>query len=392
MLIFFYGFTLFCLFVYSFTQIDLNLTLSSVPVYQLIQKQLIQIGYFNRPLSTCIYIIILLLLFLFFYVFIYLAKHNKLNEKKIKILFSISILFLFLSYSAFSHDLFNYMFDARIVTKYHLNPYYFKALDFPDDLWTRFMNWTHRTYPYGPAWLFITIPFSFFGLGKFVLTLFLFKLLFILTYISNGWLIYKILKHTSPKNAYLGLIFFCLNPLILIESIVSSHLDSVMLLFLLLGIYLLLVKKKKVLSIFALIISGLVKFVTFPLIIIFILFGSKRLKLNKNITLFNVLNFIVLFLSTLIPILQREPYPWYFIPLIGMGSLLVEYFSMRVFITGLSFGLLLRYAPYLYLGDYPKYIGQIQMILLSIPIGFSFLIIVARKLILSKTHFHSNKK
>ena len=41
--------------IYTYTQVDLNLTLSNNTIYQSIQSQLTNIGYFNRPLSTKIF-------------------------------------------------------------------------------------------------------------------------------------------------------------------------------------------------------------------------------------------------------------------------------------------------------------------------------------------------
>ena len=57
------------LFLYSFTQVDLSLTLVSSSLISEIQRSFQYIGFFNRPLSTLIYLVIILpyvyLLFLF---------------------------------------------------------------------------------------------------------------------------------------------------------------------------------------------------------------------------------------------------------------------------------------------------------------------------------------
>jgi hypothetical protein len=186
--------------IYSYSQIDLNLTLSANGIYQSFQKALIYIGYFNRPYSLIIFLIILSLLYFFYLLFFTLSVKRIISFKTVCIIVVLSSVILLFSYPAFSHDFFNYMFDARIITKYQLNPYLFRALDFPGDLWTRFMHWTHRTYPYGPLWLVITVPFSFFGFGKFTLTLFNFKLLFAVFHLGNIFLIYKILRKLSPTS------------------------------------------------------------------------------------------------------------------------------------------------------------------------------------------------
>lgn len=313
--------------VYSYSQIDLNLTLLQTPWFLEFQKVMIQLGYFNRPLSTLIFLIIILLLFAFYILF--------LREKKvsiIKLAIGISLLGLF-SYPVFSHDFFNYLFDARIVTFYHQNPYFFRPLDFPDDLWLRFMHWTHRTYPYGPAWLLLTIPASYFGFGKFLLTVINFKFLFIAFYLGSIILIKKIAGKRSA-------VFFAANPLIIIESLVSPHLDSAMSFFFLLGVYLFIVQKK-LFALGALLFSGGVKFLTLITLPLFF-----RLPLKKLLWFS-----LILLLIGLTPVIwQREIYPWYFLPAMTIASLLIENKKVLIFSLALSFGLLLRYAPFLYLG------------------------------------------
>src|SRR5436190_6431319 len=152
---------IFLLFLYSYTQVDLSLTLSKASLYQTIEKSFQYIGYFQRPLSTALYMGILLLLFLFYGIFLYASAKNKLSKKNIWIIIILSTIILTFAYNAFSYDLFNYIFDAKIVTHYHENPYQHKALDYPFDPMLSFMRWTHRVYPYGPICLVMTIPLSF---------------------------------------------------------------------------------------------------------------------------------------------------------------------------------------------------------------------------------------
>ena len=149
------------LFIYSFTQVDLSLTLSKASVYQAIEKQLQYVGFFQRPVSAAIFSIIFILLFAFYFIFLRLAKNNKLTFKNVVILVAIVFFGLVFAYNAFSYDLFNYIFDVKILTFYHLNPYFFKPMDFANDPMLSFMRWTHRTYPYGPSWLVLTVPLSF---------------------------------------------------------------------------------------------------------------------------------------------------------------------------------------------------------------------------------------
>ena len=137
-------------FLYSFTQIDLSLTLSKASVWQDIQKSFQHIGYFQRPLSTLIFLILTLFLFLIYSLYLKFSLANKLTRKKVWYLIIFISIVLSFSYNAFSYDIFNNIFDAKILTYYHQNPFIHKALDFPNDPMLSFMHWTHRTYPYGP--------------------------------------------------------------------------------------------------------------------------------------------------------------------------------------------------------------------------------------------------
>jgi hypothetical protein len=142
-------------------------------------------------------------------------------------IFSLPLLF---SYNALSHDVFNYIFNSKMILVYGANPYTATALDFPQDLWTRFMHNTHTFAPYGYGWtVFSLVPFIL-GMGKFTLTWFIFRffgvlgliLLFLgLVFASEGILKRKLLTHE------LALLF--LNPLILIEVVVNMHNDIWML-------------------------------------------------------------------------------------------------------------------------------------------------------------------
>lgn len=349
--------TLFFLTFYSYSQVDLNLTLSSNYIYQLFQNRLTYLGYFNRPLSSLIYIILFITLFLhYFYILLQTVKKS-ISVRQVIFIISLSCIILFFSYPAFSHDIFNYLFDARIVTKYYANPYTHSALDYPGDLWVRFMHWTHRTYPYGPVWLLITLPFSWLGFGKLVMTLWNFKIMIALFHIGNIILIYKILSRINSENRLLGISFYALNPLIIIESLVSPHNEVVMLFFLLMVIYYGFIKKKQLFGIFNLLLSAGIKYTTIILIPLFIIYKKNR-KMEPSGLIYIILFLLIPVL--LIQIYYREPYPWYFIPIIGVTSLICNKRIIMLSIIGVSFGILLRYFPYLYYGDYSKNVSLMQ--------------------------------
>ncbi len=362
-----YGIVLLGLAIYSFSQIDLNLTLSSNSFYQSFQKTMIWLGYFNRSLSTIFFVILIFLLTTFYLLLLALVKKGKLTERQIWLLIGLTVIIVFLAYPAFSHDVFNYMFDARIVTTYGLSPYEFRALDFPNDLWIRFMHWTHRYYPYGPTWLLLTLPLSWLGLGKFTLTLLNFKLLFSVLYLGNVYLINKILAKISPEERLLGLAFFAFNPLVIIEGLLSPHNESAMLFFLLLSIYLLLLRKKWLVTV-SLLISGGIKFLTLIFLPIFWFWrGRDWFKFIK-------IQSWVLILSLLAVIWVREPYAWYFLTLVGLVALVTRDRLLFWLTLAISLGTLLRYAPFLYFGNYQAPVPQIQLGVTIVPIIMALII------------------
>ncbi len=122
--------TIIALFFYSFSQIDLGLTLTRVSWWQKIQKGFQWLGWFQRPLSTKLYLLIFFFLFLFYFLILKAVRQRKLKERIIWRAILITALILWLAYNAFSYDLFNYIFDAKIITFYRQNPYLYRALDF----------------------------------------------------------------------------------------------------------------------------------------------------------------------------------------------------------------------------------------------------------------------
>ncbi|MEK7165401.1 MAG: hypothetical protein AAB874_01160 [Patescibacteria group bacterium] len=338
------------LIFYSYTQVDLNLTLSGNLIYQSVQAFLTQIGYFNRPLSSSVYLILVGLLFcVYIYCLGQLIK-GKLEKKTIKWLIGISLILVF-AYPAFSYDLFNYMFDARIVTRYGLDPHFFKALDFPLDPWVRFMRWTHRYYPYGPGWLLLTLVPSYLGFGKFVLTLFLFKVMFLFFHLGTSIMIWRIAERWGMDRQNLALVFYALNPLVLIESLVSPHNEVMMIAFALMAIFFL-IKRRTIISIIFLTISISFKFLS---VVLFPLFWWVK----PTTTRFYSWAFWVWIVALIPVILSREPYSWYAIPLVALAALCGQR-KLHIAVVGVTFGLMLRYMPYLLRGEYGVVTGNYQ--------------------------------
>ncbi len=351
--------SLIAFFLYSFTQIDLSLTFSRIEFLRNLVKSFQYIGYFNRPLSAGIYIFFLIIFHLFYFFFLYLASRKKINIKKAWILFFTTAAVLIFSYNAFSYDLFNYIFDAKIITHYQQSPYIHKALDFPGDPMLSFMRWTHRVYPYGPVWLVLTVPLSFIGMNFFLPTFFLFKLLMAACYLGTVCFIGKILRKISPDKEVWGTIFFALNPLIIIESLVSAHLDIVMIFFAVWSLYQL-INKKYIGALVLLAISIGIKFATaalLPIFMVIIFLQLKNKKINWNIVFFSLL---ILMLGTAIYTSRLSNFqPWYLLEALFIVVFLSDRYAVFIPSVIISFFALLTYVPFLYLGNWDPPVPQI---------------------------------
>lgn len=341
------------LFLYSYTQVDLSLTLSRVSFLQIIEKSFQYIGYFNRPLSTILYCILLVLLFTFYFLFLFLKLYKKITIKNFWILLLVISAILTFSYNAFSYDLFNYIFAAKVVVHYHQNPYVLTALDFPKDPMLSFMHWTQNTYQYGAVWLGVTIPFYFFGFGYFLLTFFLFKILATLSFLGSLYFLQKILQKIHPDKVILGLILFACNPLVIIEMLVSSHNDSTMMLLGLLATYFVF-EKKWILGIITIIISYFTKQVTIVLLLPAILlmvssFTKKHFFSQEN---YLWLSAVLTFGAFCYAGIKIGIQPWYAVWFLPFFFLLKLPKYLMAIILGLTLGLLLRYVPFLWQGDW----------------------------------------
>lgn len=364
---------LLALFLYSFTQIDLGLTFSKNLFFRQIIMSFQHIGYFERSFSAQFYVTLILLLTLFYIVVLRFAYLKKVSKKFVWIGIWLSIVFLVFSYNAFSYDIFNYIFDAKILTHYHANPYLHKALDYPTDPMLSFMHWTHRTYPYGPFWLVATVPLSLLGLQFFLPTFYLFKFVIAASFLGTVWSIGKISQKLFPKREVFTLAFFAFNPLVLIECLVSAHIDGVMMFFAVYAFFLL-INQQQIKSFFSLIISVGIKFLTAVLVPIFLYISVLQNKKKKILweTQF-VLILVLLLLGMIIESHQSGNFqPWYLLaPLSFIVFLKPRYYVIIPTVVLSAFALIL-YVPYLSIGNWDPPVPQMlqEIIIMGYSISF----------------------
>jgi hypothetical protein len=343
------------LFLYSYTQVSLSLALTSYPQLYSVQQVFQYVGYFNRPLSSILFSVIIIVLFVLFLCTIRAINKKSLSAKQVFIIIGSICTILVFSYNAFSHDIFNYIFDAKIFTYYQQNPYEHKALDFPGDPMLSFMQWTHRTYPYGPVWLGISIPVSYLGFNYFLLTFLLFKILAVGAYIGTAWCIYQIGKIIKKDSAVLMTAFFALNPLMIIEFLVSAHNDIVML-FLAMASILLVVQEKRFLGMIGFLFSVGVKYATAFL-------SPMMLVLSYNKKFYNSavgIGIVSMILAVVAAALKSGNFqPWYFSYVVVISALLAYKKFVQIPVIVFTFFSCLYYLPYLYTGSWNAPVPEI---------------------------------
>jgi len=363
--------TIVALFFYSFVQIDLGLTLTRASWWQIIQKNFQQIGYFQRPLSTGLYLVILTSLFLFYGGILRKIQQKKINRQQVWRLILLTAAILWLSYNAFSYDFFNYIFDAKIITYYQQNPYQRQALDFPNDPMLGFMHWTHRYYPYGPVWLALTVPLSFLGFQKLIPTMILFKGLAVVSYFGACWFLEKILTCLKTPRKLFVLALFAFQPLVIIETLVSGHHDLLMMMMVLAGFWFFLQKKPKLAWLMFFLSIG-IKFVTVLLLPVFFWITFQNWQKRKiNWDKVWQACFWLMIAAVLLAVRRTNLQPWYFLYPLPFLMLMKRKNYLFWPIMMLLVGLLLHYAPFFYLGHWNPPVPEIKtnLNIISLAIG-----------------------
>jgi hypothetical protein len=217
-----------------------------------------------------------------------------------------------------------------------------------------FMRWTHLPSAYTPFWIVLSLPAYLLGLGYFLFTLWSVKALAVVGYLTTTYFVAQILKKKDPKFQALGVAILGLNPLVIFESLVSGHNDIVMMAFAMMSIYAL-VMGKKVFSFFYMAMATATKLMTVVLLPAMI-FGYKP---------FLFLASMLVALAAVVS--QREILPWYFVWIMPFVALLPRNRAISALAGAFSFGLLLRYAPYFYLGFWDPPVPVIKMWVTAVP-------------------------
>jgi len=236
------------------------------------------------------------------------------------------------------------MTTAKVAFTYHENPYIVMPIEISNDANLAFTRAANKVALYGPVWLLLTwVPHTL-GMGNIWETLIAFKFINALWYIGFCILIWRVTK--SMKNV----VFFSLNPLVLIETLVSGHNDIVMMV-LACGGLLLWEKRKWTSHLMGLVLLVLSVFIKGATVVLVPLLFFRKLTQERLFFIASCLLLVVFFI--LAPI-REELYPWYAVWFLSLAAFLPypKYSLFWQFCIVLSLGLELRHVPYMAMGYY----------------------------------------
>lgn len=349
-----YIFLLFLFVPFTFLFVDVNLKYLST-LYTGIYLS-------SRILVTFLYAFFLVCFYCFYLYFLKRIREKRISLSLLKKLILFSFAILIFAYPAIlSYDIFNYLTTAKVIYFYHENPYVVMPNEMHNEPYLLFTRATNKIALYGPSWIILSAIPSVLGVNYFLPTIFLFKLMAGIFYLATSYLIYKI-----SKNVF-AVAFFALNPLVLIETMVSGHNDMSMVFFSLLSFYFLSTQKTGH-SALTMILSICVKFSTLFLLpvwlyTIWMTIRKKTIHWDKIFLYAGVSMFIIFLLSPI----REEMYSWYAVWFIPFAALLQKKL-IQILVIAFSFGLMLRYIPFMVLGTYQSPTPEVKIAVTLLPL------------------------
>ncbi len=349
----FFAITLLCISIYSWGFVDPNMPFVHIPVLQ-------RLVYRQGLGSSAVYVGLLIMLF-GWYGYIWRKSVTKqLSVRQLLVYLGILVGVLFLSFPAFSNDIFNYIATARVTYLYRENPYIVMPIDIPNEPMLHFLQAANKTALYGPTWILVTYLPHILGLGNLLGTMYLFKLVAVGFYFLLVGLIWKITKRIS------AVVCFAFNPLVIIDTLVDAHNDVVMMSLALAAFYMLR-RKQYAWSVTLLLASIFVKGATLFLVPVFLYawwMQKKRTVDWESVWTVAAFSMFVIFLLS--PI-REEIYSWYFIWVLTFISLRKRFDIVTVIALAFTFGLPLRFLPFVYSRNWAGTTPLIKKIVTFVP-------------------------
>lgn len=140
-----------------------------------------------------------------------------------------------------SSDVLDYIGFGRLIAVYHVSPYVHTYAEFTDRFST-YVTWD-EPMPYGPIVLPVFALAGAISERHVVLAIYVIKFAWVWCHLLNGWLIYRLARWLTPVPEY-ACFLFVFNPLILLEQPGNGHNDGLLILFGLLALCALQLKRE----------------------------------------------------------------------------------------------------------------------------------------------------
>ncbi len=354
MIVLYFG-ALILLTIFSFGFVDANFDLKILPVaFDFVHK--------HRPFATVVYVAIILLLFYFYFWLLRGVRERKMDVRMVWKIIFLTCFVLFFSFPAFSYDIFNYVATAKVMYLYRENPYIVMPIEIRNEPMLSFLHASNKTALYGPMWIATTSIPHYLGFGNVFVSIYSFKALMVVFYL----LLARTIWYLSEKKLE-SLVFFVLNPLVIIETLVSAHNDVVMMFFAI-AAFMMAKRQRFAVGFILLLFSILTKFATLVLLPLFvILWWQSRRSLKTDWTRIWRWAAYLLFVVFLLSPMREELYSWYFIWPLTFLALISRKGILEWTSYGLSLGMLLRFAPFIYAGEWGRWVPLAKKIVTATP-------------------------
>lgn len=184
-------------------------------------------------------------------------------------------LLLLYTYPALAADPFDYLMGGRIMADYGLNPYGHTASQFADDPYAPPVGWPGLPFVYGPAWAYTMFLVVALSGDSAEVALVLVKAVAVLSHLGVAAFVYLLARHFRPERAPTALVAYAWNPLVIVHFALDGHNDAFMLLWLMASLYAA-VQGRWLVALPLLTLGGLVKFVPFALLPLYLLAGRSH--------------------------------------------------------------------------------------------------------------------
>jgi hypothetical protein len=314
-------------FAFSFFWVDYGLFLmlaDSHPFFNHFQW-LISYRDSHRVLLANVYLLLIVVLFGLQLFLLFTKKIKFLSIRNLLMISLFSTLFFSLAYPFLSKDLFTYLFSAKMVWAYHVNPFVVPPMNFlSTDMWAGLAHNIEFPYAYGPiSLIYSLIPMIIFSGRRFIMNFLGYKLLNAALFYLSGILLFKL--NGKDKKIFS---FWFFNPLLVVELLINSHNDLLMIGLFIIALYYL-YKGSKLKAWLAFVASVLTKYFSAIALPIMVL-GKKNKPLSFKILslgsvlllLFQKMRYLQIWYYTWIymflPLAKLKIKSWLLIDLIGL--------------------------------------------------------------------------